>query len=100
MAYLEASDILRGEHPSHVEKKRDRSAQSCSTHGTMLWFVMVIIAWRGPCAPSWISLPVERDQRASVGALDAWFAEARVGEASAIPQMARLYATASIVGAG
>ena len=26
MAYLEASDILRGERPSHVEKKRDRSA--------------------------------------------------------------------------
>jgi hypothetical protein len=26
MAYLEASDILRGEQPSHVEKKRDRSA--------------------------------------------------------------------------
>ena len=26
MAYLEASDVLRGERPSHVEKKRDRSA--------------------------------------------------------------------------
>lgn len=26
MAYLEASDILRGEQPSHVEKKRNSSA--------------------------------------------------------------------------
>ena len=26
MAYLEASDVLRGEHPSHVEKKRNASS--------------------------------------------------------------------------